>query len=152
MKLRLNLKELEPDAYEAMYGLEKYLAKTGFDRNLKELIKIRASQINGCAYCIEMHAEDALKYGEDAKRIFALSGWWESPLFDSKEKALLKMTEEITSIADRGLTEETFEEAKQHFSGREIAQIIMMISTINVWNRMAVATHMFHEPKKVSSK
>lgn len=152
MKLRLNLKELEPDAYEAMYCLEKYLAKTHFDRNLRELIKIRASQLNGCAYCIEMHAADALKYGEDPNRIFALSAWWESPLFSSKEKALLMMTEEITAIADRGLTDDTFQEAKKHFTDQEIAQIIMMISVINVWNRMAVATHMFHEPKEVPSE
>ena len=149
MKLRLNLKELEPDAYEAMYGLEKYLSKTGFDQNLKELIKIRASQINGCAYCLEMHSADALKNGEDLYRIIALSAWWESSLFDSKEKALLKMTEEITSIADRGLTEETFQEAKKYFSDKEIGQIIMFVCSINVWNRMAVATHLFYDPKRV---
>lgn len=148
MELRLDLKSLEPGAYEAMYGLEKYLESTGFDRNLRELIKIRASQINGCAYCIEMHIKDALKYGEKPVRIYALSAWWESPLFDAKEKALLMMTEEITAIAERGLTDATYDEAQQHFSDKEIAQIIMMVCTINVWNRMAVATHLFHDPQE----
>jgi|LSQX01.1.fsa_nt_gb AhpD family alkylhydroperoxidase len=142
MVKRIKINELEPEAYNAMYGLEKYLNSTDLSRSLKELIKIRASQINGCAFCIDMHTKDALENGETARRIFAVSAWWESPLFDAKEKAALKMTEEITKIADNGLTENTYNEAKENFSDNEIAQIIIAIGVINVWNRIAVSTHM----------
>lgn len=144
MKTRLNISELEPKAYEAMYALENYTSGTNLNHNLKELIKIRASQINACAYCIEMHTQAALKNGETAQRLFALSAWWESPLFTPQEKAVLKMTEEITEIAQQGLTEPTFQQVKEHFNDNEIAQIIMQINVINAWNRIAVSTHMFH--------
>lgn len=145
MEKRIRINELEPEAYKAMFGLEKYLNSTGLDKNLKELIKIRASQINGCAYCIELHTKDALKNGENNRRIFALSAWWESPLFNDKEKTVLQMTEEITRITDKGMTETTYRRAKENFSDNEIAQIIMQISIINTWNRIAVSTHMYHE-------
>ena len=145
MDNRINIQNTEPEAYKAMFGLEKYLSTTSVNTILKELIKIRASQINGCAYCIDMHTEEALKNGETQRRIFAISAWWESPLFDEVEKIVLKMTEEITLIAKNGLSSETYEKAKKHFSENEIAQIIMQIVTINAWNRIAVSTHMFHE-------
>ena len=119
MKKRIRINELEPESYKAMFGLEKYLGSTSLNKSLKELIKIRASQINGCAYCIELHTKDALKNGESNRRIFALSAWWESPLFNEKEKVVLKMTEEITRIADNGLTEKTYEEAKMNFNDNE---------------------------------
>ena len=128
-----------------MLGLEKYLSGSVLDKKLIELIKIRASQINACAYCIDMHTKDALKYGESPRRIFAVSAWWESPLFDEKERIAMKMTEEITLIAKNGLTSETYQKAKENFSDNEIAQIIMQIVTINSWNRIAVSTHMVHE-------
>lgn len=128
-----------------MLGLEKYLSTSTLDKKLIELIKTRASQINGCAYCIEMHANDALKYGETQRRIFAVSAWWESPLFDEKEKIALKMAEEITLIAKEGLSSETYRKAKENFSDNEIAQIIMVTVTINSWNRIAVSTHQVHE-------
>ncbi len=145
MKTRIRIKELEPESYNAMFGLEKYLNSTSLDKNLKELIKIRASQINGCAYCIELHTKDALENGESNKRIFALSAWWESPLFSDKEKNVLQMTEEITRISEKGMTETTYQKAKENFSNNEIAQIIMQISVINTWNRIAISTHMYHE-------
>lgn len=145
MKQRINIRSLEPSAYKAIIGLEKYLSSTGFDKTLRNLIYIRASQINGCAYCIEMHTSEALKDGELDKRIFALSAWWESPLFTEKEKSLLAVTEEVSSIADKGLTEETYQAACKYFTENEIAQMIVQIGTINIWNRIAVSTHMFHE-------
>lgn len=145
METRINIHGIEPKAYEAMLGLEKYLAASVLDKKLIELIKIRASQINACAYCIDMHTKDALKYGESPRRIFAVSAWWESPLFNEKERVALKMTEEITLIANNGLTSETYQKAKANFSDNEIAQIIMQIVTINSWNRIAVSTHMVHE-------
>lgn len=145
MEKRIRVNELEPESYKAMYGLEKYLNSTNLSKILRELIKIRASQINGCAFCIDMHTKDALENGETPRRIFAISAWWESPLFNEKEKAVLQMTEEITKIADKGLTSETYKLAKANFSDNEIAQIIMAISIINVWNRIAVSTHMIFD-------
>ena len=145
MENRINIQQLEPEAYKAMLGLENYLATTSLTDIEKELIKIRTSQINGCAYCIEMHTKDALGYGETHQRIFALRAWWESPLFDEKENVLLKMTEEITHIQQKGLTEDTYTAAQKHFTGNEIAQIIMQIGTINLWNRIGISTHLKHE-------
>lgn len=145
MEERIQIQELEPEAYKAMQGLETYLNAVQLSPGLRELIKIRASQINGCAYCIELHTKDALKIGENQRRIFALSAWWESPLFNVGERAVLKMTEEVTLIADKGLSKETYEQAKAYFSDHEIAQMIMQIGIINLWNRMAVATHKYHK-------
>ncbi len=146
MKQRLNIKLLEPEAYNAMYMMEKYLNSTKIDKILMELIKIRASQINGCAYCIELHSKELRNAGESEQRIYALSAWWESPLFSDQEKAALAMTDEITKISKRGLTEETFQKVKEYFEENTIAQLIILINTINSWNRIAVATHMFHKP------
>ena len=142
MHTRVNINEKEPHAYKAMYALEGYLATTKLSKTLKELIKIRASQINGCAYCIDMHTKDALKYGETNQRIFLLSAWRETDLFTEEEKLILSMTEEITLIHDKGLSSETYKKTEQFFDKNVIAQIIMAIATINAWNRIAVSTHL----------
>lgn len=145
MEKRINVQELEPNAYKAIFQLEKYLSSCGMDHKYLELIKIRSSQINGCAYCIEIHTKDALKNGIKQEEIFALSAWWESPRFDEKEKTILKMTDEITMVAVHGLSMSTYNKAKELFSDNEIAQIIIQIGTINLWNRIAVSTHMVNE-------
>jgi len=145
MNERINIQNIEPDAYQAMFGLEKYLNSTKLDPNLKNLIKIRSSQINGCAYCIDMHTTEARKLGESEQRIYALSAWRESPLFAKEERAILAMTEEITLIANQGLTEKTYAEANTIFDDNTIAQIIMQIVTINIWNRVAISTNMFRK-------
>jgi AhpD family alkylhydroperoxidase len=145
MEKRINIKELEPRAYEAIFELEKYLNGSSLDKIIKELIKVRASQINGCAYCIELHTQVALKNGETQKRLFALSAWRESNLFTSKEKAVLQMTEEISLISQAGLTSKTYNNSKEYFPDKEIAEIIMQIGTINLWNRIAVSTCLVHE-------
>jgi len=145
MEKRIEISKLEPDAYKAMFGLENYLSKTELEPNLKELIKIRASQINGCAYCIQMHSEEAMKQGETEQRIFALSAWKESPLFNDQERAVLNLTEEVTLISKGGLPKQCYEAALSVLGKQVLAQAIMQIVTINVWNRMAVATHMVHE-------
>lgn len=137
--------ESEPEAYHAMGALEKYAASTPVSKIQKELIKIRASQINSCAYCIQMHTADARKAGETEQRIYALSAWQESPLFSDEERVLLAMTEEITLIADKGLSEETYQAARAIYDEQRIAQLIMLIVTINSWNRIAVATHLIHK-------
>lgn len=145
MDKRINIQNIDDEAYKAMFALEKYLTNSSLSVSLKELIKIRASQINGCAYCIDMHTAEALKNGESQRRIFAVSAWWESPLFDKNEKMALKMTDEVTLIAKNGLSTETYQNAAEIFNEKELAEIIMQIVTINAWNRIAVSTRLFHE-------
>ena len=131
MKSRLNIQKLEPKAYEAMYGLENYLANSELDKLHLELIKIKASQINGCAFCINMHTKDAMKLGETNQRIFLLNAWRETTLFTEEERVILAMTEEITNISQHGLSEETYQKALSLFSENYIAIIIIAITTIN---------------------
>lgn len=142
MENRININEIEPQAYKAMYALEGYLATTQLSKTHKELIKIRASQINGCAFCIDMHTKDALQYGESTQRIFLLNAWRETNLFTEEEKVILSITEEITLIHNQGLSDETYKKAVQFFDKNTIAQIIMAIVTINAWNRIAVSTQL----------
>ena len=144
MDQRINIQELEPDAYKAMFGLEKYLGSTDLSPQFKDLVKIRASQINGCAYCIQMHTAEARKRGETEEKIFALSAWRESPQFSDQEKAVLALTDEITLISNQGLPSETYEAALKALGEHGLAQCIMQIVVINAWNRMAVSTHMRH--------
>lgn len=144
METRFNILKLEPEAYKAMGALEKYLASSGIDPGLAELVRLRASQINGCAFCIELHSSGGLKQGVDQKKLFAVGAWWESPLFNEKERAILAATDEITQISETGLTDETYQELQAHFSQNEIAQITMLIGTINIWNRMAISMHLTH--------
>lgn len=126
MQRRLNVQELEPEAYDAMFALEKYLNNSGLEKLHIELIKIRASQINGCAFCINMHTIDALKMGETNQRIFLLNAWRETNLFTQEEKAILEMTEEITLINQAGLTDTTYQQAKKLFTENYIAKIIVV--------------------------
>jgi AhpD family alkylhydroperoxidase len=141
MEKRVDIEQIEPKAYKAMYALEGYLAQTQLSKSHKDLIKIRASQINGCAFCIDLHTKDALKNGEAAQRIFLLDAWRETELFTEVEKVLLAITEEVTLIHNRGLSEETYQKAEQVFNKNYIAQIIMAVATINAWNRIAISTH-----------
>ena len=141
MEKRIQIDELEPNAYKAMYGLEKYLSESDLSKTHKELIKIRASQINGCAFCINMHTKDALANGESKERIFLLNAWKETDIFSEQEKTLLLMTEEITLIHKNGLSPETYKKTTNVFEENYIAQIIIAVTTINAWNRIAVSTH-----------
>jgi AhpD family alkylhydroperoxidase len=141
METRIQIDQVEPNAYKAMFALEKYLQQSELTKTHKELIKIRASQINGCAFCIDMHTKDALKQGETAQRIFLLDAWRETELFTEEERALLEITEEVTLIHKNGLTSETYNKALKFFDENYFSQIIMAIATINAWNRMAISTH-----------
>lgn len=144
MSQRIQLASQAPAAISAMMGLEAYLGGTDLAPGLKELIKLRASMLNGCAYCVEMHAAVAMKQGEGAQRLLALSAWRESPLFDGRERAVLALTDEVTLIAKEGLTEETYGEALAQLGETLLAQCLMQVVTINAWNRIAVATRMEH--------
>lgn len=146
MQQRINIKELEPQAYKVLFDMEKYLSATDLSFSLRELIKIRASQINKCAFCLEMHTRDAREAGETEQRIYALSAWEESPLFSKEEKAVLAMVEEVTRISEQGVRDITFQNLQQYFSENQIAQIIITINQINFWNRIAVSTRLFHQP------
>jgi|SRR6187402_1650447 len=137
MENRINILQTEPEAYKAMSGLEKYLSASQLNPSHKELIKIRASQINGCAYCINMHTRDARKAGETEQRIYLLNAWRETSLFTEAEKAILALTEEVTLIQNK-VSEKVYENAAKFFDANYLAQLVMMIVTINAWNRIAI--------------
>ncbi|USV56453.1 carboxymuconolactone decarboxylase family protein [Aeromonas encheleia] len=144
MSDRIQLAQQIPAAIQAMMGLESYLGGTEIPSRLKELIKLRSSMINGCAYCIQMHAEVAMKQQESPQRLLALSAWRESPLFDERERAVLALTDEVTLIAGQGLSEEVYRQGLALLGETLLAQCLMQIVTINAWNRIAVATRMEH--------
>ncbi len=140
MENRIQIDALEPQAFNAMFGLEKYLQEGQLNKTHYKLIKIRASQINGCAFCINMHTEEALKLGENPKRLLLLDAWWDTDLYSEEEQIILKITEEVTLVHQDGLTQETYEKALEVFDGNYLAQIIMAVVTINAWNRIAIST------------
>jgi AhpD family alkylhydroperoxidase len=142
---RTDIKDVEPNAYKAMLGMEQYIRNSQIAPQLRELIKIRASQINGCAYCIDMHTQEALKIGENQRRIFALSAWKESPLFTEEERAVLQLTDEVTLISKDGLSEDTYQKVLRFYGENVLAQIIMQVVIINSWNRIAVSSQQIFE-------
>ncbi|MEK6151930.1 carboxymuconolactone decarboxylase family protein [Flavobacteriaceae bacterium 3-367] len=141
MDKRIQIDAAEPLAYKAMFALEGYLQQGQLSKMHKDLIKIRVSQINGCAFCIDMHTKEALKNGEDQQRLFLLDAWRHTDMFTEEEKTLLQITEEVTLIHLNGLTVETYQKAIEHFDANYFSQIIMAITTINAWNRIAISTH-----------
>ncbi|SNC68393.1 alkylhydroperoxidase AhpD family core domain-containing protein [Hymenobacter gelipurpurascens] len=140
--MRLNLQTTEPEAYKAMYGLEKYLSTSGLSHAHKHLIKVRASQLNKCAYCINMHTQEARKDGETEQRLYLLNAWRETSLFTPEEKALLALTEEVTFIGQAGVSDATYQQAAALFDEHYLAQAIMAIVVINAWNRIAISTEL----------
>jgi AhpD family alkylhydroperoxidase len=145
MQERMNLNRAEPAIYKAMDAAEKAMHAFRIDKKLTELIKLRASQLNGCGYCVNLHSLDARKAGETEQRVFAVSAWKETPFFTEQERAALQLAEEITQISAAGLTEATFQEAKKYFSETEIAQLIFIVTVTNSWNRLAISMHMVAE-------
>jgi AhpD family alkylhydroperoxidase len=133
---------VESAAYRAMLQLERYVRSSGINPTLLELIKIRASQINGCAFCIDMHTKDARLNGETEQRIYALNAWRETPFFTPQERAVLALTEAVTLIATHLVSDEIYEEVSRYFSPDEIANLLMAIVTINSWNRITITTRM----------
>jgi len=143
MKKRFSIKTAAPNALKALIGLENYLAQTSISKTTKELIKIRASQINGCAFCIEIHTQDAFSNGEKSQRIFLVSAWKEADgIFTDEEKVVFQITEEVTMIHQNGLSDATYEKALQFFSEEQISEIVMAVITINVWNRVALSSRL----------
>ncbi len=138
---RIDLFNIEPNAYKAMFALESYLQNSELQKSHKELIKIRASQINGCAFCLDMHTKDAIKLGETPQRIFLLNAWRETDLFSAEEKIILGLTEQITLISNGGVENDLYQKAVNAFGENYVAQIIMACVAINGWNRIAISTN-----------
>ncbi len=142
MSARINISQLEPQAIKAMMGLESYMAGVDLSPKLRQLIKIRASMVNNCAYCIQMHTLESKKLGDDEQRLFALAAWQESPLFTDKERAVLALTDAVTQIPNQGVTDAVYNQCLAVLGEQALAQCMMQIVTINAWNRIAVATKM----------
>lgn len=142
MKARMNHRVANPEAYQTMLQLEKFVRESGLEPKWLELIKIRASQINGCAFCLDMHTKDARKLGETEQRIYLLNAWREADVYSEEERAILALTEAVTLIAERGVSEDVYAQVREHFEEKQIVSLIMAINVINSWNRLAITTGM----------
>lgn len=142
MKARIDYRNTNPQAYQAMLQLEKHVQESGLDKSLIELIKIRTSQINGCAFCLDMHTKDARKLGETEQRIYLLNAWREATFYTAAERAALALTEAVTLISTRGVPEELYAEVREHFDEQQYVALLMAINTINAWNRLAISIGM----------
>lgn len=143
MKTRLNFMEVAPDGLKAIYGMEQFVSsKSGLDSKLIHLMKLRASQINGCVYCVDMHTKEARNDGMSEQWIALVCVWREATIFSERERALLAWTEALTLVSETGAPDEDYENLRAHFTEKECANLSIGISTINVWNRMAVGFRM----------
>ncbi len=139
MQPRMKYPLVAPQAYRAMHGLEDYVHSTGIEQSLLELVKMRASQINGCAYCLDMHSKDARAEGETEQRLYALSAWHETPFFTDRERAALAWTEAVTLVGQTHVPDDVYELARKHFGEKELVDLTLAIVAINGWNRLAVS-------------
>lgn len=144
MKQRLNFFATAPDLMKQVVALNTAVNECGLDHMLLHLIKLRASQINGCSYCVDMHSREAKQDGETEQRLWLVAAWKESPLFSERERMALKWTETVTNIADAGVSAELYAEGLQHFSGEELVKLTVAVGMINTWNRLCVTFHAIH--------
>jgi AhpD family alkylhydroperoxidase len=144
MTQRLNPFTVAPDGVAALAGVESYLEKCGLDHRLIALAKTRVSQINGCAYCLHMHTEEARKLGESEARLYLLDAWHESSLYSQRERAALAWAESLTNIAATHAPDHVYEETRRHFSEKELADLSIAIAMINAWNRLAIGARAVH--------
>jgi len=135
---RLNAYEAAPDAMRAVQRVEAYIQQCGLEKRLIELVKMRASQINGCAYCLHVHSADARRAGETEQRLYLLNAWHEAPLYTERERAALAWTEALTRIEETHAPDSTYDEVRQHFKDKELADLTTLIGLINLWNRLAI--------------
>lgn len=142
MEPRLNVHEVAPEAYKPLLALEKYLGASPLPTPLLHLVKLRASQINGCSFCVDMHAHEAKHDGETDERIYAVAAWREAPFFTDAERAALRYAEEGTRLADRGenVADEVWQPLTEHFDEAQLAALVVALATINAWNRIAIST------------
>jgi AhpD family alkylhydroperoxidase len=144
MKPRLNFYGQAPELTKALVALNKAVDECGLEKSLLHLIKLRASQINGCSFCVEMHSREARVDGETEQRLYLVSAWKESPLFTDRERAAFAWVEAVTKIADAGVPDELYEKALQHFSAEELTKLTVATGMINIWNRLCVSFHAIH--------
>jgi AhpD family alkylhydroperoxidase len=140
METRFDGMKVAPGAFQALYGLEQYLHGCGLEEKLLHLIKLRASQINGCAYCLDMHWKDLRAIGEQEQRLYSLDAWRECPYYTERERAALAWTEAVTLVAEGHVPDSVYEEVRPHFSDKELADLTLAVATINAWNRLAIAS------------
>lgn len=138
MTRRIDVEHLAPAALRAVYAVEQYVRGSGLEPTLVALVKLRASYLNGCAYCVDMHTKDARLEGESEQRLYAVPVWRETPFFTSRERAALAFTETVTELGRAGVPDAAFEEARRHFTELELVNLTMAIIAINAWNRLAV--------------
>jgi AhpD family alkylhydroperoxidase len=136
---RIDLTTVAPEAFQAVLGLEGYV-RANVERRVLELVKLRASMLNGCAYCVDMHSRESLDAGESSRRLFAVAAWREAPFFDERERAALALTDAVTRLGEHGVPDEVWDDAARVFAEKEVADLIVAIATINVWNRIAVTS------------
>jgi AhpD family alkylhydroperoxidase len=127
-----------------VYALNKAVDECGLEKSLLHLVKLRASQINGCSFCVDMHSKEAMRDGETQQRVFLVSAWKESPLFSDRERAAFAYTDAVTRIADQGVPEPLWEATRKHFSEEELVKLTVALGMINVWNRLCVSFHVLH--------
>ena len=150
MKPRMNFFKAAPDTVKALVAVEDQIKASGLEQSLIELVKTRASQINGCAFCINMHTQDARKQGETEQRLYLLNAWRESPLYTDRERAALAWTESLTLIAETHAPDDLYADVRAHFNEAETVNLTMLIGAINAWNRLAIAFRAVH-PVKVAA-
>ncbi|TAN07603.1 MAG: carboxymuconolactone decarboxylase family protein [Rhodanobacteraceae bacterium] len=138
MEQRLDFTKAAPDGFKAILGLQQYVNVCGLEPPLLELVKMRASQINGCAYCLDMHSKDARAAGETEQRLYALNAWREAPFYSERERTALEWTEALTRIADGSVPDELYARARKQFNGKELVDLSLAIIAINGWNRLAI--------------
>jgi AhpD family alkylhydroperoxidase len=140
MDSRFDMSTAAPDAYKAMVGLEQYLHKCGLEESLLHMVKLRASQINGCAFCLDMHWKDLRVIGESEQRLYSLDAWRECPWYSERERAALAWTEALTRITDGHVPDGVYQQVRPHFSQKELSDLTLAITTINAWNRISIAS------------
>ena len=153
MQERINYTTAAPGTYKAMFGLERYLRECGLEEQLLHLIKLRASQLNGCAYCIDMHWKDLVAGGEVEQRLYSLDAWRECPYYTERERAALAWTEAVTQITSGHVPDAVYDEVSAQFNAKELADLTLAVATINAWNRLAISARTApgtYQPAKVA--
>lgn len=148
MKQRINYTEVAPEALSMMMEMEKYTKSTAIDRKLRELIKIRTSQINGCAFCINMHITDARKMGETEQRLYCISAWRDCDFYTDAEKVALALAEHVTLVPTKGVPDDLYEQVRLHFSEKDYVDLVIIINQINSWNRLSISMGNFATASK----
>lgn len=142
MKPRLNYAKVAPGVYDAMDALDQYLASCGLEESLLQLVRLRASQINGCAYCLDMHWKDLRAIGENEQRLYSLDAWRECPYYTERERAALAWTDAVTRVADGHVPDALYDDVRRHLSDKDLADLTLAVATINAWNRLSIAARL----------